>query len=762
MRTYGLIFSCTLAMVACQSTTDGSMDTESTPVDAASTGSDASSDTYVDTGPPIELTGLDSDNDGLPDEAEAIVGSDPQNPDSDGDGLQDGAEFTHGSNPLKADSDDDGIDDLTEISDGTNPARPDSDFDGFSDGDEKSAGTDPKAMFSWPFDGPKWPDLRHYAEGTYASGFELGDTLPNFQMVDQFDAPLDLYQFHDTIVLLDFSAGWCNPCREAAKVAQALWEDYRDQGFIIIHYLTETSNGAPGDLVLQQGWATEYGLSFPVVRQEQNVLYEDFTKSDTYIGSLPFMVLLDRNMVIDSRYGASSEQAVRTRLEQLLSQPSGGLAGQHPKDAFGAVENSAICDVDEDGVKNFSCGGNDCVDTDAGIHPEADETCGNSDTNCDGRIHQDAVDAPNFFMDADKDGYGDPDNATPLCQQDWPYVADDTDCDDTNPDINPTTVWYMDADKDGAGDPNNSTVACDKPDGYVGNAQDPNDNDADSSGCWQAVSVGRNFSCGLRLDGRVKCWGLTDPSDPDNFGQVTDVPLDSGYVQLSAGLYHGCALKADGSVDCWGSDKDGASTPPPGVTFTSIECGLNLCCGLTGNTGDNVTCWGDDTDGRATPPPGTFTHIDAMAWFHLCGLTQEGKMLCWGTEKGKGNAPSPTVVPDPEGTYTAMTAGHYFSCAIANGGALNCWGESKYGQATPPPGAYQSVDGAIVHTCALKQDNTIACWGSDSFNRTASPPGTFTQLQVNQLHSCALGTDGLIQCWGWPDQGSIVPAGCGD
>ena len=42
----------------------------------------------------------DSDHDGLPDEAEDIVGTDPANPDSDGDSVPDGAELDQGSNPL--------------------------------------------------------------------------------------------------------------------------------------------------------------------------------------------------------------------------------------------------------------------------------------------------------------------------------------------------------------------------------------------------------------------------------------------------------------------------------------------------------------------------------------------------------------------------------------------------------------------------------------------------------------------------------------
>lgn len=74
--------------------------------------------------PPV----VDSDGDGLTDDEEAILGTDPFNPDTDGDGLSDGDEINvYGTNPLNPDTDGDGVDDKTEIDNGTDPNDP-SDF----------------------------------------------------------------------------------------------------------------------------------------------------------------------------------------------------------------------------------------------------------------------------------------------------------------------------------------------------------------------------------------------------------------------------------------------------------------------------------------------------------------------------------------------------------------------------------------------------------------------------------------------------------
>ena len=98
----------------------------------------------------------DADNDGLPDDLEVDLGTDPLDPDSDDDGVPDGLEVDLGTDPLDPDSDDDGIPDGTELgftvpapgtdpdpgsfvpdsdpTTTTDPLDPDTDGDGTSDG----------------------------------------------------------------------------------------------------------------------------------------------------------------------------------------------------------------------------------------------------------------------------------------------------------------------------------------------------------------------------------------------------------------------------------------------------------------------------------------------------------------------------------------------------------------------------------------------------------------------------------------------------
>ncbi len=102
----------------------------------------------------------DDDNDGLIDQAEPYVGTDPLNPDTDGDGILDGAE----------DSDGDGLSDGAEATTYfTDPLKSDTDGDGFGDYVEVYVTTDPLDACPDNTSDPAWP-LDQNNDGTILIG----------------------------------------------------------------------------------------------------------------------------------------------------------------------------------------------------------------------------------------------------------------------------------------------------------------------------------------------------------------------------------------------------------------------------------------------------------------------------------------------------------------------------------------------------------------------------------------------------------------
>jgi len=100
-------------------------------------------------------------------------------------------------------------------------------------------------------------------------------------------------------------------------------------------------------------------------------------------------------------------------------------------------------DVDDDGDGQTENEG-DCDDTDAAISELADEICGDGiDNDCSGDADgSDAIDAIEWFTDADADGFGDTSEGYSCEAPTSDSVEEDGDCDDSDADINPDAVEY--------------------------------------------------------------------------------------------------------------------------------------------------------------------------------------------------------------------------------------------------------------------------------------------------------------------------------
>ena len=251
------------------------------------------------------------------------------------------------------------------------------------------------------------------------------------------------------------------------------------------------------------------------------------------------------------------------------------LAACNPK------SRDELLDGDGDGVLAVSIGGEDCDDGDAGVHPDADEVCGDgTDNDCDGAIDDVGEADQAVWFDGDGDGLGDPATESRACTPGANQVTDGQDCDDTNAAIGAGAPELLSVDGDGDGAGAGAAVWVCAQAGYSAAGGDCDDTRAD-------IGVGVPEWLFADLDGDGIGAGLATPNCPQAGWSVLGDDCDDARVDIGSGAP--TALYVDGDGD--------------GLGFGSAV----VTCPQAGWVADGSDC--DDTTsaiGRATP-----LHADA-------------------------------------------------------------------------------------------------------------------------------------------------------
>ena len=143
---------------------------------------------------------------------------------------------------------------------------------------------------------------------------------------------------------------------------------------------------------------------------------------------------------------------------------------------------------------------------------------------------------------------------------------------------------------------------------------------------------------------------------------------------------------------------------------------------------------------------------------YTCAIADNGALECWGSSHlGLDNPPDGEYAQVSAGnsqicisgnTTTAGCDSSAHACALSSNGEVTCWGDLSLGRGQVPPGKYLSVSAGGAHSCGLRTDFTVVCWGYNVQGQANAPSGTFTSVSAGGAHSCAIRDGGSMECWG--------------
>ena len=122
---------------------------------------------------------------------------------------------------------------------------------------------------------------------------------------------MSLDEFSGRVVLINFWATWCAPCRKEMPMLQAVHEEFESQGLSLLGIALD-------DVQRARDFADQFGIGYPILVGAGDVMATGVAYGNE-AGLLPYSVLIDRQGVVRWTYlGELKEGELRRQLQALL------------------------------------------------------------------------------------------------------------------------------------------------------------------------------------------------------------------------------------------------------------------------------------------------------------------------------------------------------------------------------------------------------------------------------------------------------------
>ncbi len=135
-----------------------------------------------------------------------------------------------------------------------------------------------------------------------------GNRARDFTLETLSGTEASLADYQGSIVLINFWATWCAPCRDEVPALQAAYDAYQEDGFAVLGVNVEESRSTIIPFV------TEFDITYPILLDQAGQVLKLYRTL-----GLPTSILVDRDGVIQVRHiGYLSANQLERYLAELL------------------------------------------------------------------------------------------------------------------------------------------------------------------------------------------------------------------------------------------------------------------------------------------------------------------------------------------------------------------------------------------------------------------------------------------------------------
>ena len=143
-----------------------------------------------------------------------------------------------------------------------------------------------------------------------AASVTAGAPAAAFQLPAAVGDPVSLADFKGQVVLINFWASWCGPCRQEMPILEQLYKKYKPAGFTLIGVNVD-KEAPPVKALLERK-----PVSFPVMLDPANQVSKAY-----HVDEMPSSVIIDRKgeiRYIHRGYKPGDENDYQDRIRQLI------------------------------------------------------------------------------------------------------------------------------------------------------------------------------------------------------------------------------------------------------------------------------------------------------------------------------------------------------------------------------------------------------------------------------------------------------------